>query len=252
MTTDVDICNRALDEMGARVIIASLAEATPQAKACTRQYAAMRQQILRSANWAFARKTLVQTPIGLLSANPATSPYPWAAKYTYPADCLKVRYILPTPIAAGGGGIAPNVSSLTPNDWAMPSRRNRFLPAYDDSGTPAKVLLSNVINITTVYTVDVVSPDIWDSLFTNAMVMGLASKLVIPLAGNVKLKTSFAQLAQNAILEARVADGNEAVPSSDHTPDWMATRGIGEMTLPGGGFNLGQWQGGYDEIAWGM
>lgn len=252
MTTDVDICNRALDEMGARVIIASLGEATPQAKACTRQYTALRQQILRSAQWGFARKSLIAVPTGLLSANPPTSPYPWAAKYAYPADCLKVRYILPTPTANGGGGIAPNVSSLTPNDWMMPSRRNRFLPAYDDAVLPAtKVLLSNVVNINIIYTVDVVDPDLWDSLFTNAMVMGLANKLVMTLSGNVKLKGTYAQLAQQSILDARVADGNEAIASSDHTPDWIATRGIGQLMLPNFDFNLGSWWGADEDIAWG-
>jgi hypothetical protein len=85
MTTDVDICNRALAEIGARVIIASLAEATPAAKNCNLLYNPMRQQILRAAPWAFARKTLAITPIGLLTDNPPASPYPWLAKYLYPA-----------------------------------------------------------------------------------------------------------------------------------------------------------------------
>lgn len=249
--TSVDICNRALDEIGARVIIASLAENTPQAKAASRQYDSMRQQILRSAPWAFARKSVAVTPIGLLSAVPPTSPYPWAAKYTYPADCLKVRYILPTP--GTDTGTAPNVSSSSVIPFIMPSRKNRFLPAYDDATLPAtKVLLSNVVNINIIYTVDVVDPNLFDPLFQNALVMGLANKLVLPLSGNVKMKASYAQLSQQAILDARVADGNEAVPSTDYTPDWMAVRGGGMLAVPGFDFNLGSWWGGDEDIAWGM
>lgn len=250
--TSVDICNRALDEIGARVVIASLAEATPQAKACSRQYDPMRQQLLRTAQWGFARKTLAVTPIGTLTANPPTSPYPWLAKYAWPADCLKMRYILPTPTAIGGGGIAPNVSTLNANPYLMPSRKNRFLPAYDDSSNPAvKVLLANIINITLVYTVDVTDPNLFDNLFQNALVMALASKLVMTLTGNVRLKASYAQLAQQSINEARAADGNEAIPSSDHTPDWVATRDIGGLVLPGGDFTMGYCWGADENVAWG-
>lgn len=250
-TTDVDICNRALDEIGARVIIASLAENTPQAKVANRQYTTMRQQILRAAPWAFARKTLAQTPLGLLTDNPPASPYPWLAKYTYPADCLKVRYILPTPSNPVVSGV-PNVSDVGFNPYLMPSRSFRFLPAYDDSVLPAtKVLLSNVVNITTIYTVDVTDPDLWDSRFTNAMVMGLANKFVMPLSGNVKLKSSFAQLADQAINEARATDGNEAIPSTDHTPDWIITRGVTPV-VPGFDMNMGFWWGADENISWGM
>jgi hypothetical protein len=90
------------------------------------------------------------------------------------------------------------------NPYAMPSRNNRFLPAYDDTTLPAKkVLLSNINNITVVYTVDVIAPDLFDPLFQDALVMGLANKLVMPLSGNVKLKNGFAQMAQQSILTAR-------------------------------------------------
>lgn len=252
MTTDVDICNRALAEIGARVIIASLAEATPAAKNCNLLYNPMRQQILRAAPWAFARKTLAITPIGLLTDNPPASPYPWLAKYLYPADCLKVRYILPTPTATAVSGV-PNVSDVGMNPYAMPSRNNRFLPAYDDTTLPAKkVLLSNINNITLVYTVDVIDPTLFDALFQDALVMGLANKLVMPLSGNVKLKNGFAQMAQQSILTARAVDGNEAVPSTDHTPDWIVTRGVGPIAGQVPGFTGGSWFGGDEDINWGM
>lgn len=252
MTTDVDICNRALAEIGARVLIASLAEATPAGKNCTLFYNPMRQMILRAAPWAFARKTSAIVPVGLLTDNPPASPYPWLAKYAYPADCLKVRYILPTPTPTTSPGV-PNVSSVGYNPYAMPSRSNRFLPAYDDSALPAtKVLLSNIVNINLVYTVDVTDPTLFDPLFTDALVMGLANKLVMPLSGNVKLKQGFAQMAEASILTARAADANEAIPSTDHTPDWIMTRGATPNASMAPGFTGGNWFGGDENINWGM
>lgn len=252
MTTDVDICNRALDEIGARVVVTTLSENTPQGKACSRQYDPMRRQLLRAAPWGFARKTAALTPLGLLTDNPPASPYPWLAKYAYPADCEKVRYVLPTPTSFNVVGV-PNVSDIGFNPYVMPSRSNRFLPAYDDTGaTPAKVLLSNLPLLTCVYTVDVVNPDLFDVLYTNALVMALANKLVMPLSGNVKLKASYAQLAEQAILQARAVDGNEAVPSTSHTPDWITTRGIAPYGFAGTEFNQGLCYGFDENINWGM
>lgn len=259
MTTAVEICNRALDEMGARVIITDLTENTPQGRVANRQYDATRKQLLRSAPWGFSRKTALLTVEGLLSVNPPTSPYPWQAKNTYPADCLKMHYILPQPTSQFVEGV-PQVGDTLFAPWCAPSRNFRYIPAYDDGDPdsdpvvpPHRVLLTNVTPALAIYTVDVTDPDIFDELYTNALVMMLANRFVMPLSGNVKLKSSYAQLAQAAIIEARVADGNEAIPSSDSTPDWIIARGVGGI-LPGGpaGFQAGMWYAGYDDINWGM
>jgi hypothetical protein len=58
-----------------------------------------------------------------------------------------------------------------------------------------------------------------------------------------------------AVMEARAADGNEAIPTSDHTADWIQIRerqgfGFGDS----GAFSfpeIGQWWGGYDDMGWG-
>jgi hypothetical protein len=258
MTTDVDICNLALDEIGARVIITDLTENTPQGKIASRQYDPTRQQLLRAAPWGSARKTALLNNEGLLSANPPTSPFPWQAKNTYPADCLKMHYILPQP--APPQGSAPDVSSLTFSPWCAPSRTFRYIPAFDpgDSTTdpvtpPHKVLLTNITPCLGIYTVDLTDPDLFDVLFQNALVQALASRFVMGLTGNVGLKGTYAQLAQQAILEARAADGNEAIPTSDHTPDWIATRGINPISSAFGGSELlGLWYSGCDNMNWGM
>lgn len=256
MTTSVDICNRALNEIGARVLISTLGEATPQGKTATLQYDTMRRQLLRAAPWGFSRKTDLLVVEGTLAANPPSSPYPWQVKNTYPADCLKAHYILPQPTSQVVEGV-PSVGDQLFAPWCAPSRNFRYLPAYDPGSTAFpdahRVILTNVNPALLIYTVDVTDPLQWDELFTNALVMALANKFVMPLSGNVKLKMSYAQMAQAAITEARVADGNEAVPSTDHVPDWIQARGVGGL-LPGGpaAFQGGMWYSGWDDINWGM
>lgn len=255
MTTVVDICNRALDEMGARVLITTMAEATPQGKVATRQYDTMRKQLLRAAPWGFARKTALLVNEGLLSANPPTSPYPWLAKNTYPTDCLKMHYILPQPTNVAVEGV-PNVSDILYAPWCAPSRSYRYLPAYDPGTTspvvaPHRVILTNITPVLGIYTVDVIDPNLFDELFTNALVMALANKFVMPLSGNVKLKSSYAALADQAITAARVTDANEAVPTTEHVPDWIAVRGAGGgYATPGS--EIGMWYAGHDNMNWGM
>lgn len=263
MTAPVDIANRALSRAGARQTIADLSDASPAAVACSLEYEPLRQRLLRTAPWGFARKTVALTTLGLATDVPPAAPYPWLAKYLYPADCQKFRYILPPPFVTSSQTVAPNVSdpSALLYPWCPPSRSYRFLRSYDDTVVPAReVLLSNVLSAIGVYTADVTDPDRWDSLFTDAMVNGLANEVVVPISGNVGLKQSFVQIAQDAILKARTADSNEAISSSDVQVDWILARGGGSLyggwgDTPGpwGGTNgFGDWMGSWDSMNWSM
>lgn len=261
MTSPTDIANRALSEIGAQTLIADLEDEDSAAAAqCRLQYTPLRQQLLRKAHWGFARKTLALTELGLLSNVPPDAPYPWLVKYAHPADCLKVRYILPPPVAPVVADPPPDVSSAIPfaYPWCMPSRAWRYVVAYDDTVVPSRrVILSNVPSALAVYTVDVTNPELWDSLFADALVMALANKLVIPLSGNVGMKQGYIAAVDAAILQARVADGNEAIPSTDHSVDWIEARmmggALGGWNTPGGaiGPTWGMWYGPYDSGGWG-
>ena len=70
MTTDTDICNRAMGMVGARSTIASLAqENSPEARICRLYYATTLGAMLRSAHWNFARKVAY---LSLLKSAPGT------------------------------------------------------------------------------------------------------------------------------------------------------------------------------------
>lgn len=249
----VAICNRALSAIGARTTIADLSERAVAAQACALWYDNTRQSLLRAAPWGFARKQLVLTELGKLSD--ATAPYPYLFKYAYPSDCLKFRYLIPPPqlsdvstseFAATGDG----------NFWGWtPSRACRFIvnSDVDPDGNQIKTILSNLCQAIGTYTYDCDDPNMFDASFDSALSSALAYHLCIPLSGNVGMMESFRQKATDSVNNARANDANEAIPSSDISVDWIATRSVGYgYGYPSGAGSLwGDWYSGFDN-GWGM
>lgn len=257
---DTAMCNRALSDLGSGITLVDVSTDTSKAAVqCRLWYDVMRQALLQAAPWGMARKTVPLTQLALLSDSPMPDGmYPWLVKYLYPADCLRVNYILPPPLPGLPNG-TPNVSGgpLFSNGF-MPNRANRFIPAYDEvtvisppSVTPRKVILSNITNAYGVYVVDVTLSAIFDASFQNALSAALAYKLVMPITGNIGMKQMFAKIAEEEITKARVKDGNEAIPSTDHTPDWISGRNVGAGIGMGLWANMGQWYNGYSDMSWG-
>jgi hypothetical protein len=250
----VEICNRALGEIGARSSITSLDEPSAEAINCSFFYKPLLEQLLRAAPWGFARR---QVSLSLLGTGAlGTAQYPWAYKYAYPSDCMKFRYVIPPPTIDNSVVGVPQVGdgTIVPA-WGGPSRNNRYLVATDvnEVGQMVKVLLSNVRDAIGVYTMRVENPDLFDPLFEQALVSALAAKLTMPLTGNVGMKNSFEAAAMQAIRDARATDGNEAIATTDHTPDWILARNGGVGAYGGfGDFNLGEWNCSYENPGWGM
>ncbi len=250
MASVIDIWNGALSECGARATVQSTDEASVEVVQCTIHYDRIRKKLLRAAPWGFAREQVSMSLLGTLFEN--TSIYPWPFKYQYPSDCLKFRYVLHQPVFATNTA-QPNVSDWPFDRGWMPSRKNRFLKANDVPNRTI-VLLTNVWNALGVYTADIQNVDQFDDAFYEALVASLAARLVIPLTGNVGMKTSLEQVAMQYITDARVMDGNEARPTVDHVTDWIATRGNPASSTYGLGgpwSGLGDWYSGYDNFSWG-
>lgn len=241
--TDVTICNKALSEMGARAKISALNEVSKEAEACALWYDDVRRSLLRSAHWAFARKQLLLTEVG--NAVDGTALIPWGYEYEYPEDCIRLRYLFIDQTIVNGDVVPTGDGVFYP--WMMPSRANRFLIGQGTEDT--KVILTNLQSAVGVYTADITDTDQFDSGFEDAMVAGLASKLVIPLAGNADMKITFEQMARAVIDAARAAD-NEAIPTTDHTPDWILARNGGAAELPWQG--PGMWYQYPANTGWGM
>lgn len=107
MTTDVDICNRALQMAAARSTISALNDGSNEANNCNLLYTPLLRQTLSMARWNFARKTanltLVRAVPGTLeslaSGNitgwvPSFPQPPWLYAYKYPTDCVFFSYLV--------------------------------------------------------------------------------------------------------------------------------------------------------------
>lgn len=257
------ICNAAASEVGARNQITSInpSDGSNEANQCAIWYDRTRRALLRTAHWGFARQQKPLQQVGDLYPD-QTSPYPYLYAYDYPADCIKFRYILQPPILnpAGNVSLTPGATLIGPT-WLTPSRSNRFIVTANQGqpGANNRLLVSNVYQALGVYTEDVIDPTQFDDLFSDALLSLMAYRLVTPLSGNVGMRQEYRQSAQEAILQARAADGNETIAKTDHTPDWINARMVGANNVYGfGPFSYGgvgewgNWWGGFDDMSWGM
>lgn len=245
MTSQVDICNRALFAIASRSSISSInpSDGSTEANACALLFQPTYEMLARAAYWNVFRKqatlSLIQAasgtpenPSGTSLPAPAT---PWLYAYAYPPDSLMVRYLLP-PYTVTGSGVSPfagigwaQATSMTPN--------TPFAVAYatDSSGDPLRVILTNLSQAQAVYTVNLPLPDYWDATFQEAMVAALGAKLVPGLTGNLAMMSGQIKIATALVMDARKSDGIEGLTVVDHIPDWITVRGYG------GYFGNGQW-----------
>lgn len=247
--TPTDICNEALDCIGSDVTIGDIEEGTREAQVCLRHYWQCLRQLLRGAHWAFARKTapliLLADATGQTPGVGTMVPVPWRYEYAYPEDCMKVRFIprdrpfglgssgapiFPVPVAANsaGGRLVPaRYTIATDYNYPPPSGQN----VYDVAGVSPNgrtVVLTDVENAMLVYTALMIYPTMWDPLFRSAMVAYLGAAIALAVLKDKKfaitVRTQQIAIVKMKLGEARVADGNEGWFTTDHTPDWLASR----------------------------
>lgn len=240
-TLPEDVVNRALDECGVEEI-GDLSEGSRAARAATRIYVPTLRQLLSAAHWNFARK---QSPLVLMSdvsgiyiAN-TDVPAPWSYMYEWPVDAVHARFV---PIANGTvdaqGNLTNSVAAWNaPTPFLVASANRINDPAgnwaltegHDPEQT--RVILSNQIGSSLVYTGLMQYPDAWDPLFEQAMVSTLAARFAMPLIADKKLaqviRADNIQIARESLNAARVRDGNEGWTVQNHTPDWIRARTSG-------------------------
>ena len=254
MTSQVDLCNLALDQIAARASITGLNPPSPPnsvaAAACARLYQLQADAVFRSAHWNSARRqgalTLLKAAIGT-PENPSgalpSPPIPWRYEYGYPGDCLKVRFVMPQPtLPATTMPLMTNVGiNFTPAvNTGMP-----FVPAIDTDaeGNQIRVILTNARMAQGVYTARIANVDLWDPMLQNAVIGALGAWLCSPVSGSDERKKLAIAMAAGLIQQARISDGNEGITSTDHIPDWMEVRTTGSnfwgFNLSGGGYLAG-------------
>jgi hypothetical protein len=97
-----------------------------------------------------------------------------------------------------------------------------FTPTAGDQ----RIILTNQEGAILTYVRQIVDPNVMDPEFVQAWVAVLAARLVYALTGDKPLANVKLAETNAFIVEARKADGNEALTVNDVTPDWIRARGI--------------------------
>lgn len=169
MASVVEICNSALNQLGASTIL-SLTENSKNGRLCNARYETIRDSVLRSHPWNAAIKRQS------LAADTAIPDWGFAKQYTLPADCLRVLQI------------------------------KNFSSNYKIEG---RKILSNDDSIQLVYVSVVTDPNQMDVLLRETISAALAADLAYAVTANAGLAGRMEEKYQFKISEARHADAGE-------------------------------------------
>ena len=257
--TKLSIANRALLAVGARAQISSLdpSDGSVEGDAVSTLWTPTFEQLGRSAMWNCLSQ---QKTLGLLQAAQGTPenpngdvypspPTPWLYAYSYPSDCLDMRFIVPSLPVQTGGTTPPTTVNNSAGAWIPSGGQIPFAvqTILDTNNTPIIAVLTNQSQAQAVYTANYSNPALWDSMFQAAMVAALGAFLVPALSLSLPLMDRCVANAEAIIRKARAADGNEGVTVMDHTPDWIRARAGAQ------GFGYGFWNNGfynYTDVSW--
>jgi hypothetical protein len=169
MASTVDICNGALNQLGATTIL-SLTEDSKNARLCNSRFTQVRDGVFRSHPW-----NCLQKRIEL--AQDTTAPA-WGFKYAYtlPADCLRLL---------------------------------RILDYDSNYKVEGRKILSNTETMKILYVSRVTDPNEYDELLRETLSSSLAADIAFAVTSNNTTATNMYNLFQDKLKDARFVDSTE-------------------------------------------
>lgn len=185
MPSVVDICNEAMDLLGAATITA-LTENSKEARLCNRRFDTVRDAVLRSHLWnvAITRKSL--------PADSTAPAFGFSTQFTLPTDPYCLRVI---------------------SFWN--SNVNNDIAAYDSNvmyKIEGRKILSNESTCSIIYLGRVTDTEQYDPLLSSTIAHRLASETAYAITGSNALAQSMYSLYQARLSEARGMDALEGYP----------------------------------------
>lgn len=193
-TSDIAICNRALDMLGADPIV-SFDDATQVGRLCKRNYEPVRDAVLRAYPW---------NPAIRRAALPALAEAPaWGFSFQYalpegpePLCCLRVLSIE-----------SENAGRAT--EYRIEGRR-----ILSDEGAPLRIL----------YIAQITDPTRFGPLLADAIAARLAAELAYPLTASTSLGQAMGQSYRDKLIEARAIDAQEGTAGRLSADEWLESR----------------------------
>jgi hypothetical protein len=197
MPSVVDICNEAMDLLGAATITA-LTENSKEARLCNRRFETVRDGVLRSHPWniAITRATLAKD-----SDAPA---FGFANQFTLPTDpyCLRV-------LSFWNSNVDSEVAAY--DSQVMFKIEGRKV--LSDEGTCKITYLARITDTET-----------YDSLLSSTIAHKLAAETAYAITGSTTVSQSMQQLYEVRLREARSIDAMEGVPDKLIADDFVNIR----------------------------
>lgn len=181
-----DVCNLALEKIGSEGIT-TFPENSVIGRLCSRFYEPTAEEELRKHNWNFS---LERQALNQDTATPIGDEYDY--QYSLPTDpyCLRVIRQL---------GVAKKLQ-----DYRIEGRK----------------LLSNYDEINVLYVREIEDPNLFDSLFTEAVAAKLAYKMCLPITGDKVLRDRMVVEYDGVIANAEEANEIESEPPTGNNTSW--------------------------------
>jgi len=169
MASTVDICNGALNQLGATTIL-SLTEDSKNARLCNSRFTQVRDGVFRSHPWNCLQK---RVELAQDTATPA-----WGFKYafTLPADCLRLL---------------------------------RILDYDSNYKVEGRKILSNTETMKILYIGRITDPNEYDELLRETLSSALSADIAFAVTSNNTTATNMYNLFQDKLKDARFVDSTE-------------------------------------------
>lgn len=196
MQTKVDIVNLALGNLSDTNFIESLDEDNPEATQMSLRWDNVCDIVLSEFAWSFA---LRRASLALLASSPEEERH-----YSYPADCVKIRRLVPS-VAAG---------------HKLPFRIGRSVD------NRYKVIITTVHPVTAEYTTRDIPVAEWPAGFTNAFAWRLAAGIALASRADPQLANAMLQSYAYQIGQAKLFDAEERGDTPLPESEWIRSRDV--------------------------
>ena len=169
MASTVDICNGALNQLGATTIL-SLTEDSKNARLCNSRYTQVRDGLFRTHPWNCLQKRVE------LAADTTAPAWGFSYAYTLPADCLRLLKILDYD-----------------SNYKVEGRK----------------ILSNTSTMKILYISRVTDPNEYDELLRETLSAALSADIAFAVTSNNTTATNMYNLFQDKLKDARFVDSTE-------------------------------------------
>jgi len=169
MASTVDICNGALNQLGATTIL-SLTEDSKNARICNQRYTQVRDGVFRSHPWNCLQKRVE------LAADSTAPAWGFKVSFTLPSDCLRLL---------------------------------RILDYESNYKVEGRKILSNTSGMKILYVARITDPNQYDELLRETLSASLGADIAFAITSNNQTAQNMYTLFQDKLRDARFVDSTE-------------------------------------------